>query len=46
MLANGVTALNYTAYGVTTGQVYQFIVRARNSGGYGPYSTPIYILAG
>lgn len=44
-MADGVTDTTYTAIGVTTGESYKFIVRARNAEGYGPYSDEVIILA-
>jgi hypothetical protein len=45
VLADGVTDLTYVIGGLTAGTEYKFIVRARNSYGFGDYSTELVVLA-
>jgi hypothetical protein len=42
--ATGVTALSYTATGLTAGLTYKFTIEARNSYGYSDPSTPVSII--
>jgi hypothetical protein len=44
--ASGVSSTSYTVTGLTAGKTYEFKVIARNSYGYGSYSTILTVLAG